>query len=515
MHNEFRTFRKLLTEAAHSHGDKLFVESIDQESRITYGEMADAANRLSAFLDDRGVGVGDRVVLLTENSLENMILFTGLLCHGVAVSPINVEYTTADIVALIDKIAPRMVLHSADIDAAALRGGAPCEWIFFARWPASPGTEPKELFTRFAGYAAAAPAGPAAKASDIALVVHTSGTEDKPKGVLHSYRSFYFNSEACAARIEITAADRILEYRSFSWLSPMVITLGPALCRGATIVLGRTFSQNRFFEWLGERDITVAIAVPTVINMLLNRPAAIRGSDFPALRFMTSSSAPLMLDQHRRFEDTYGIPIVQLYGMSEVGWIAGNGPTDRRIGSVGRPMQYQRLRILDHDGGDVALGEIGRIEVSGPQISHGYLRARDEVQAFGDAPMETGDIGYIDPDGFLYVTGREKDLIIRGGVNIAPMEIDNVLLAHPDVAEAVTIGVPDPIYGEAVVCYVAPKEGRSVSAGSIIEHCKANLAEFKVPREVCFVDKLPKTHTGKLRRMDLVESWKRAARTRN
>ena len=127
--------------------------------------------------------------------------------------------------------------------------------------------------------------------------------------------------------------------------------------------------------------------------------------------------------------------------------------------------------------------------------------------------METGDMGTIDPDGFLYVTGREKDLIIRGGVNIAPMEIDNVLLTHPDVAEAVTIGVPDPIYGEAVVCYVAPKEGRSVSAASIIEHCEKTLAEFKVPREVCFLDKLPKTHTGKLRRMELVESWKRTAGT--
>ena len=513
MKQDFRTFRTLLTDAAHSHADKPFVESIDQECRITYGEMAEEANRISAFLDDRGVGVGERVVLLTENSLENVVLFIGLLCHGVAVSPINVEYTTADIIAIIDRIAPCLVLHSPEIDTAALRGDAPCEWILFDRWPAAPGTESDELFARLAGYTAAAPASPEANAGDIALIAHTSGTEDKPKGVLHSYGSFYFNSEACAARLEITAEDRILEFRSFSWLSPMVITLGPALCRGATIVLARTFSRSEFFEWLAERDITIAIAVPTVINMLLNRPAAVRASDFPALRFMTSSSAPLMPAQHRRFEDTYGIPIVQLYGMSEVGWIAGNGPTDRSLGSVGRPMQYQRLRILDRDGGDVATGEIGRIVVSGPQISHGYLLTRDEVQVFGEEPMETGDMGTIDPDGFLYVTGREKDLIIRGGVNIAPMEIDNVLLTHPDVAEAVTIGVPDPIYGEAVVCYVAPKEGRSVSAASIIEHCEKTLAEFKVPREVCFLDKLPKTHTGKLRRMELVESWKRTAGT--
>jgi acyl-CoA synthetase (AMP-forming)/AMP-acid ligase II len=193
--------------------------------------------------------------------------------------------------------------------------------------------------------------------------------------------------------------------------------------------------------------------------------------------------------------------------MSEAGWLAANSPSQRKLGSVGRPCRFQDLRIVDSEKNALAAGEIGEIETSGPCIAAGYLSYDGTIDPIASEHLKTGDLGYLDRDGFLFITGRSKDLIIRGGVNISPIEIENVLLQHPAVLEAVAFGVPDTIYGEELEAWISVREGMSVSPDQILEHCALSLPAYKCPKRTKVVSGLPKTERGKTDRAKVVEMW--------
>ena len=232
----------------------------------------------------------------------------------------------------------------------------------------------------------------------------------------------------------------------------------PFLQKGMTMHVARRFSHSRFFEWVQQHGITFSAGVPTVINMLLNKPLGFTAKDVPTLRLMSCSSAPLTAQQWTQFEEMYGLTLLTWYGMSETGWICGNRHYQKKMGTVGPPAPHQELIIVDGDGKQCPPGIEGEITVGGPQMAIGYLLDDGSIDPVLGKRMKTGDLGVQDADGFVRVTGRTKDLIIRGGVNIAPLEIDEVLIKHPDVAEAAAVGVPDKIYGEEVVCYVVAKD---------------------------------------------------------
>jgi acyl-coenzyme A synthetase/AMP-(fatty) acid ligase len=220
-----------------------------------------------------------------------------------------------------------------------------------------------------------------------------------------------------------------------------------------------------------------------------------------------------MVEDWRRFEDLYGITICQGYGSSETGWIAGSHENSRRMGSVGRPLPYQRVRIVNDKGDALQAGEIGLVELgSGPDAEFRYLAEDGSIRINAKGRTQTGDMGFFDADGYLTVTGREKDLIIRGGVNIAPVEIDNIVLEMPEVAEVATIGVPDRIYGEEVVVYITARPGAELNDARVIDHCRSRLPEIKLPKQVIFQDSLPKTERGKMDRNALAEAWMETAR---
>ena len=228
----------------------------------------------------------------------------------------------------------------------------------------------------------------------------------------------------------------------------------------------------------------------------------------PTLRFMTSSSAPLLVDEWRRFEERFGIRVSQGYGCSEIGWIAAQPGEQRRIGTVGRPHSYHRLSIVGTEGQMPKPGEMGAVELGGLR-DNAYRTLADDGSLRVDCRdrMKTGDLGFLDDEGYLHLTGRAKDLIIRGGVNISPLEIDGVLMQRADVIEACTLGVPDKVYGEEVVAYVVLRPGSVVAAADILRHCAAALPAFKTPKQIVLSDELPKTERGKLDRKALVERW--------
>jgi long-chain acyl-CoA synthetase len=226
---------------------------------------------------------------------------------------------------------------------------------------------------------------------------------------------------------------------------------------------------------------------------------------------MTSSTAPLSTDKQREFERTYGIPIVQLAGGTETGFMCGNHPNQRRLGSIGRPTLNMRVRILDDAGREVKAGEEGEMVVSGRQMASAYWQGPGRLVPIPQDGFRNGDLARRDEDGYVYITGRRKEIIIKGGVNIATLEITNCLLQHPDVAEAATAGVPDEIYGEVPVGFVALRPGRPTAPSPLLEHCRARLVAFKVPAAVVIVEAIPKNANGKVDRAALMALWEQRA----
>ena len=486
----FRPVSTLLRGHAAAHPDKIFLQSAEDGRALTHGETLALCERFAGCFRARGLEPGDRILVLSENGLEQMALFFACLASGLAYCTINVEVNAAHIAEMSHRLDPRLVVRGEGADST------------------DPGREAVPLEALFDEAAAHPPARlPDIGEDGIAVIGFTSGTSAAPKGMIHNHGNYFWIADQTIDMWKLGPDDRILEYRSMSWPSTHMLTVMPMLVTGGTIVFARRFSRGRFFDWIADYRPTVTIGVPTVVNMLLRDDGPPPGAGFAGVRFMSSSTAPLMVSQHERFEETYGIELMQLYGMSEGGVVAGNHAGKRRIGSVGPPGLYQNLRIVDANGTPVPAGRIGEIEIGGAQNAAAYLLEGGAVEPIRGTRLKTGDLGYIDEDGFLHVTGRAKDVIIRGGVNIAPLEIDNVLTRHKAVAEAATIGVPDPVYGEAVVSYVAVRPGASLAARDLERHCEETLPEFKRPREILVRDGLPKNAHGKIDRAALRAEW--------
>lgn len=486
--------------------DKVFLESLDQDRRITYGELYRLANRIAHFLKDRGIGANDRVALLSENSLEQMAAYFGVMCHGATVCTIHVEMNAVYFGDILNALKPALTLYAADIDVDGLEGETPGEWMAL-------GELHPDGARGFFGAVADLPEDPLPPVGgeeDDAVIFYTSGTESRPKGVVMNYREAHLTTEAVADMLALTEADRILEIRAMNWFSAQIFSGYSALSRGATVLLARKFSHSRYFDWVRDHKATIGVCNPTGLAMFLNRPVDITAADVPHLRFMTSSSAPLSVQQWQRFEEKYGIPVAQGYGASEIGWIAGTNEHTRRHGTVGKPFACHQFRIIDAEGNELPQGEIGEGEVGRrPDSAFRHFTDDGSIKVVAVGRMRTGDLGFLDEDGYLHLTGRARDLIIRGGVNISPAEIDDVLLQMPDIAEAATVGVPDAIYGEEVVCFVVPRVGRLMCGEDVLHHCRNRLPDFRMPKQVFFRDSLPKTERGKMSRAVLVEEWRR------
>ena len=497
--SEYASVAALLQRHADAAPDRPFLEAIDEGRALTFAETLSLSRRVARYFADHGIGSGDRVLVLSENTLDQVALYFATLAYGATYCTINVEVNAAHIAEMIGRIGPRLVIFDAPIEGGTLPAGD------------IPTLSMTALFEAVRELPEAQDTPAPVDAGQVAVISFTSGTSAAPKGVIQEFGNYFWIAEQTIDMWKLGPTDRMLEYRSFSWASSHMLTLMPCLVAGATIVFARRFSSSRFFDWIATHRPTVVIGVPTVVNMLLERDGPPPGPGFAGVRFMSCSTAPLMVEQHRRFEEIYGIELVQIYGMSEGGVVAGNHVGTRRIGSVGPPGLYQNLAIVTPDGAALPDGEIGEIEIGGAQNAVGYLYADRTVERIRGTRLKTGDLGYLDQDGYLHITGRVKDVIIRGGVNIAPLEIDNALARHPDIAEAATIGVPDPVHGEAVVSYVAPRPGVTLDEETVRAHCAELLPDFKRPRDIVIRSEVPKNDRGKIDRNALRDDWARRA----
>jgi acyl-CoA synthetase (AMP-forming)/AMP-acid ligase II len=501
-----QTLRDWIERAAARDPDKSYIVCAEDGRRISYARFRRLTRQVGTFLRQRGIGANGRVALLCENSIEHLACYFGVMGYGATICTIHVEMNRRHFDNIFARLKPDLVLYQAGLGLEDLLENVPAPQFVLGAWDKP---RPAEFFGQVTrcepSEAHLSTTGP----RDDAVIFFTSGTDTLPKGVVLSYREHLGNIIPTAAGFDITRDDRVYDFRSLNWASAQLLgALVPLSC-GATLVLARKFSVSRYFQHIREHGASVAAGNPTTINMLLNSETDAHRGNLPSLRFITSSSAPLLLDEWRRFEERFGIPVMQGYGSSETGWIAAQSPQSCRFGTVGKPLLYHQLAIVNAAGEHLPAGQIGSVEIGcfgGNEYR--YLAEDGSIKVNARERVKTGDLGFIDAEGYLHLTGREKELIIRGGVNISPLEIDSLLMRRADLIEAATVGVPHEIYGEEVVCYVVPRPGAAIDADELLRYCNAALPAFKAPKQIMFSARLPKNERGKLDRKALVEQWR-------
>jgi acyl-coenzyme A synthetase/AMP-(fatty) acid ligase len=486
---------------------KTALVDLDQNSSITYGELDQVTRDVAALLKSKGIKKGSRVLLLSDECLEKLLIWFGAWRIGAVICPLNVEINEKVMVELTHAVNPALILCHKDLEMAALVGDHPATRMSFG-----PRSDPQDAF--FAALPAGTRNGDLPERNnpdDLACIFCTSGTTARPKIVVYDHAAYWLNGLSTLEFLGLTEDDRTLEYRSFGWNSAQVLSLMPFLEMGLTMHIARRFSHSRFFDWIKTYGITFSAGVPTVLNMLLNKPLGYTAKDIPTLRLMTCSTAPLTQQQWVQFEEMYGVKLLQLYGMSEAGWVCGNRHYKFKLGTVGLPALHQEFEIVAANGKACPVGVEGEVTAGGPQTAIGYLLDDGTIETIRPKRIKTGDLAIMDDDGFIHISGRTKDLIIRGGMNIAPLEIDAILLKHSGILEAASVGVPDKIYGEEVVCYVVAKEP-GLTEASVRQHCQQYLPPAKTPKQIFMVPDLPKSDRGKVLRDKLREDW--VARTK-
>lgn len=499
-----RSFRDVLLEHAERAPRAPFVLSPESGGTLDYGGMAAIAARLDAAFDAWAIPRGGIVAFMLPNGIAAASAFVGTMAAGRIVAPFNLLAQDAHLDHVLRHAAPRAIFatdeHAARLRESMARAGVDARLVV---------TSPDGLALPAAESPALGPVG----ADDGAMLMYTSGTTGVPKGVLLTHGNMLHAGRAVAAHQSLGPGDRVLTSLPLYHINGQCIACASTLVSGGSLVLPHRFSASQWWPQVERFRPTWLNLVPTIVAYLLNGPDLSPGQREAArgVRFARSASAPLPPDQQREFEARFGIPLVEAMGLTETASIAFCNPMPpggRKIGSAGRPLGIE-ARVVAPDGRALGDGETGEIELRGPSAMRGYYRAdsASKPAVSADGWLATGDLGHRDADGFYFVTGRLKELIIKGGENIAPREIDEALLRHPSVLEAAAVGVPDREYGQEILACIVVKPGRELSRDEVDAHCSRELGRYKSPRYVRFVDALPKGPSGKVQRMKLAEGF--------
>ena len=479
---------------------------------LSYADLAALTDRIAAALAASGIKRGNCVAYLGFNSPDLLALLFACSRIGALFMPLNWRLAAPEHQQMLEDCPPALFFvepqYVAQTEAfrSALGattlvsfGAADTGWISWA-----------EFCSRANG---PAPLDAQAGADTPLLICYTSGSTGKPKGVVLTQRALECNAANSADMHELTAADVVLTTLPLFHVGGLNNQTTPALQAGCTVVLHPKFDADATFDAIEQDGITLTVLVPAQLDMMMaHRRWA--SADFSGLRMITTGSTIVPLHVIRSVHDK-GVPLVQVYGSTETCPIAvylKAGDAMRKVGSTGKAAAHCQLRIVDCQGADVKPGATGEILVKGDNVMSGYWKAPQVTAAvLIDGWFHTGDMGHQDEEGYLYVDGRSKEMIISGGENIYPAEIENLLIECPDIAEASVIGRPDERWGEIVVAVVVPRADRHLTGEQVLKLLEGRIARYKHPKEVVIVEALPKTALGKIRKEDVRQMIARAS----
>jgi fatty-acyl-CoA synthase len=496
----------LLGERARLTPDKTALVWVPESARFTYAELDARAVRCARVLREvLGLAVDDRVALLAANRVEYLDLFFAAPKAGVILVPLGTRLTPHELAGILEDAAPAVFLYGGEHaeTVKALRGLAAVP-----RWVAL-----EDLAELAAGLEAEISWQPARRApEDLHCLLYTSGTTGRPKGVMIPHRQVIWNGYNTVVGWQLRADDVSPIFTPLYHAGGLAAFLVPVFTIGGTVVLHRAFDAAEVWRTIEAERCTVVLGVPTIWKMLLEAPEW-ESVDLSHVRWLISGGAPLpqyIIEAYQR----RGVVFKQGYGLTEVGvncFAMTVEESVARAGSIGKPLMFTETRLADEQGDEVPLGEVGELWLRGPHVCRGYWKNPEATEAALDAEgwFHTGDLARRDSEGFHWIAGRKKDMIISGGVNIYPAEIEGELLLHPDVRDAAVVGIPHPTWGEVGIAFVVLRDaaGSDALAEDLAGFLASRLAKYKLPREFRFVDALPRTAYGKVVKGELRQRY--------
>ncbi|PKN65242.1 MAG: long-chain fatty acid--CoA ligase [Deltaproteobacteria bacterium HGW-Deltaproteobacteria-15] len=498
-----RTIRHFVDLRASETPEKIYMIAPEPGLTVTYSQLREESIRLGKHLLKRGLRKGDKVSFMMGNGYQTTKLFLGIMYGGFVVAPLNLQAQQSQVEYVLDHSDTKLVFFTEDqrerLEKGAGKVGRRIELIKVDNDAVDlfPGDKDLSGLTL-----------PEVTEEDEALLLYTSGTTGQPKGVILSHKNMVAGGQYTAMAHELSPEDRALCSLPLYHINGEVVTAVSPLISGGSVVMPHKFSTSNFWELISEHGCTWFSVVPTIISYLINSTdLKEKNVRVQQVRFGRSASSALPPELHKAFEEKFGISIVETMGLTETAAPVLSNPIDpakRKYGSPGQAVG-NKAKIVDTQGREVARGTQGEIMIQGENVMKGYYKAPDITAKTlrEDGWLHTGDLGYMDEDGFVFVTGRLKELIIKGGENIAPREIDEALYRHPAVLEAAAVGIPDKDYGEEILACVALKPGYVIEEQDLRTHCLDHLGKFKTPKIIRFLDELPKGPSGKIQRLKL------------
>ena len=484
----------ILTQTAEDHGERIALKFDDTE--VSYEQVNEGSSRVAGMLAEKGFEVGDRIAVMLPNVPYFALVYYGVLRAGGVVVPINPQYESSEVAYHLNDSGAKLLFAWHDFSDAAEKGAGEAEVEVISVAP--------DEFESMIGEAEAAYEVVERDTDDTGVILYTSGTTGDPKGSVLTHGNLQKSTDVVTGLVDMSEDDVILGALPLFHVFGQACGLNGATKLGACLAMIPKFDPGTTLEVIARDGVTIFQGVPTMYSAVLGHEDR-ESYDASSLRVAIVGGQAMPVDTLESFEEAFGIEVLEGYGLSETTAVGTfNQPGERKPGSIGKPVEGVEVRFFDDDGNEVDQGEVGELTIKGPNVMAEYWNNEEETkEELRDGWFSTGDLGHIDEDGFVFIDDRKKDMIIRGGENVYPREIEEILHHHEAVEEAAVIGVEDERLGEEVAAAVVLKEGRDVSAEDLQEYVKGEVAKYKYPRKLFFLDELPKGPTGKILKREI------------